>query len=95
MIRVKRSLCGSSPVPFDVLCDVLCAVQMQYKLNERLLAVSHSDRPIAFTDVGDLTGPGHTVHMLEGGQSGVNVRLRRRPPSLCSCVTVSVFTANL
>eukprot|EP00892_Ulva_mutabilis_P004193 jgi/Ulvmu1/2145/UM129_0004.1 len=43
--------------------------QMQYKLNERLLAVHHSRRPIAFTDVGDLTGPGHTVHMLEGTQS--------------------------
>lgn len=34
---------------------------MQYKLNERLLAVLHADRPIAFTDVGDLTGPGNTI----------------------------------
>ena len=35
--------------------------QMQYKLNERLIAVSHSRRPVAFTDVGELTGPGNTI----------------------------------
>ena len=34
---------------------------MQYKMNERLLAVLYSDRPLAFTDVGGLTGPGNTV----------------------------------
>jgi hypothetical protein len=35
--------------------------QMQYRLNERLLALSHSRRPAAFTDVGDLSGPGNTI----------------------------------
>lgn len=35
--------------------------QIQYKLNERLLAVSHARRPVAFTDVGELSGPGNTV----------------------------------
>jgi hypothetical protein len=35
--------------------------QMQYKLNERLLAIAHSRRPVAFTDVGGLHGEGNTV----------------------------------
>lgn len=39
--------------------------QMQYKLNERLIAVSHSRRPVAFTDVGELTGPGNTILLKE------------------------------
>lgn len=36
-------------------------MQMQYRLNERLLAILYSERPAAFTDVGGLTGPGNTV----------------------------------
>ena len=52
-----------------------CAVQMQYKLNERLLAVLYSERPLAFTDVGGLTGPGNTV-AVPGADAAV------RPPLL-------------
>eukprot|EP00892_Ulva_mutabilis_P004197 jgi/Ulvmu1/2149/UM129_0008.1 len=52
--------------PFVYDPNELPLPQMQYKLNERLLAVLHSERPVAFTDVGDLTGPGNTVQMREG-----------------------------
>lgn len=39
---------------------------MQYKLNERLLAVLYSERPLAFTDVAGLTGAGNTVQLNNG-----------------------------
>lgn len=45
------------------------AMHMQYNLNERLLAmlaVLSADRPIAFTDCGDLTGPGDTITVRSG-----------------------------
>lgn len=64
------------PVCADAVCaDAGCgAMQIQYKLNERLLAVSRSKRPLAFTDVGDLTGPGNTVHMPSATASSPQAR---------------------
>eukprot|EP00892_Ulva_mutabilis_P004192 jgi/Ulvmu1/2144/UM129_0003.1 len=53
--------------PFHYDPNELPLPQMQYKLNERLLAVTRSKRPLAFTDVGDLTGPGNTVQMPPSG----------------------------
>lgn len=38
---------------------------MQYRLNERLLAILYSERPVAFTDMGGLTGPGNTVAVTD------------------------------
>ena len=34
-------------------------MQIQYRFNERLLAVTKIDRPVAFTDVADLAGSGN------------------------------------
>ena len=45
--------------------------QMQYKLNERLIAVSHSRRPVAFTDVGELTGPGNTILLRDSSTTNL------------------------
>eukprot|EP00892_Ulva_mutabilis_P007761 jgi/Ulvmu1/5357/UM022_0151.1 len=64
--------------PFHYDPNELPLPQMQYKLNERLLAVLYSERPVAFTDVGGLTGPGNTVavpdavtgDVQEGGSAG-------------------------
>ena len=72
-----------------------CALQMQYKLNERLLAVLYSERPLAFTDVGDLTGPGNTVRM-HGGSGIPPSQVRTAPPprccaALCCAVRSSSF----
>jgi hypothetical protein len=58
-VQVARDI--EDPYHYDP--NELPLPQMQYKLNERLLAVSHSRRPVAFTDVGALTGPGNTVVM--------------------------------
>ena len=48
--------------PFHYDPNELPLPQLQYRLNERLLSVSLSRRPIAFTDVGELTGPGNTIN---------------------------------
>eukprot|EP00892_Ulva_mutabilis_P007760 jgi/Ulvmu1/5356/UM022_0150.1 len=57
--------------PFHYDPNELPLPQMQYKLNERLLAVRYSERPVAFTDVGGLTGPGNTPEVPGvGGLTG-------------------------
>lgn len=43
--------------PFHYDPNQLPLPQMQYRLNERLLAVSKTERPLAFTDVGAIDGP--------------------------------------
>ena len=43
--------------PFHYDPNQLPLPQMQYRLNERLLAVSKTERPLAFTDVGTIDGP--------------------------------------
>jgi hypothetical protein len=43
--------------PFHYDPNQLPLPQMQYRLNERLLAVSKTERPLAFTDFGALLGP--------------------------------------
>jgi predicted membrane chloride channel (bestrophin family) len=45
--------------PFHYDPNQLPLPQMQYRLNERLLAVAQTHRPLAFTDVGGLQGPEH------------------------------------
>jgi hypothetical protein len=49
--------------------------QMQYKLNERLLAVSHTIRPVAFTDFGEIAGPGNQIQF----SSFMHVRSTSQP----------------
>lgn len=51
--------------PFHYDPNELPLPQMQYKLNERLLAVSRTTRPKAFTDFGSLQGPGHLPQVPE------------------------------
>jgi hypothetical protein len=55
--------------------------QMQYKLNERLLAIGHSDRPLAFTDVAELKGPGNTILMPGSGNADVRSMAAVRWPA--------------
>jgi hypothetical protein len=43
--------------PFHYDPNQLPLPQMQYRLNERLLAVSKTERPLAFTDIGAIDGP--------------------------------------
>jgi hypothetical protein len=43
--------------PFHYDPNQLPLPQMQYKLNERLLATTQTERPLAFTDVGHIAGP--------------------------------------
>ena len=45
--------------PFHYDPNELPLPQIQYRFNERLLAVSRTQRPVAFTDIGDLNGPGN------------------------------------
>jgi hypothetical protein len=53
--------------PFHYDPNELPLPQMQYKLNERLLAVTRTTRPVAFTDVGTLEGPANMVQMCSAG----------------------------
>jgi predicted membrane chloride channel (bestrophin family) len=43
--------------PFHYDPNELPLPQIQYRMNERLLAVAKTTRPMAFTDVADLSGP--------------------------------------
>lgn len=45
--------------PFHYDPNELPLPQIQYRLNERLLAVSKTSRPVAFTDWAELAGPGN------------------------------------
>lgn len=45
--------------PFHYDPNELPLPQIQYRLNERLLSVAKSSRPVAFTDIADLGGPGN------------------------------------
>lgn len=47
--------------PFHDDPNELPLPQIQYKFNERLLAISHTSRPVSFTDVGEIMGPGNKV----------------------------------
>lgn len=49
--------------PFHYDPNQLPLPQMQYRLNERLLAVSKTERPLAFTDVGALDGPSNVPQL--------------------------------
>ena len=60
--------------PFHYDPNELPLPQIQYRLNERLLAVSRTGRPVAFTDVADLAGPGNVPAMPS--QAGTPVRLQ-------------------
>ena len=51
--------------PFHYDPNELPLPQLQYKLNERLLSVSHARRPMASTDIGELSGPHNTVVLPE------------------------------
>jgi hypothetical protein len=66
--------------------------QMQYRLNERLIAVSHSRRPVAFTDVGDLTGPGNTVMLRDSPLGRVRADVSH---SLCKFSFFVIFPKNV
>ena len=55
--------------PFHYDPNELPLPQLQYKLNERLLAVSHARRPVASTDVGEISGPHNTVVLPDQVQS--------------------------
>jgi hypothetical protein len=53
--------------PFHYDPNELPLPQIQYRFNERLLAVSRTARPVAFTDVADLAGPGNKPVAVAGG----------------------------
>lgn len=47
--------------PFHDDPNELPLPQIQYKFNERLLAIAHTNRPVSFTDVGEIKGPGNKI----------------------------------
>jgi hypothetical protein len=49
--------------PFHYDPNELPLPQIQYRMNERLLAVAKTIRPVAFTDVADLCGPSNIPHV--------------------------------
>jgi hypothetical protein len=57
-VQVARDI--EDPYHYDP--NELPLPQLQYRLNERLISVSMSKRPIAFTDVARLSGPGNTIN---------------------------------
>jgi hypothetical protein len=61
--------------PFHYDPNELPLPQLQYRLNERLLAVSKTSRPLAFTDMSDLSGTGNVPAVPDLPYTAV------RPPS--------------
>ena len=54
--------------------DQALGVQIQYRFNERLLAVSRTQRPVAFTDVANLSGPGNRPGAIPASAAATPVR---------------------
>jgi hypothetical protein len=45
--------------PFHDDPNELPLPQIQYRFNERLLAIAHTNRPVAFSDIATKKSPGH------------------------------------
>ena len=54
--------------PFHDDPNELPLPQIQYKFNERLLAIAHTNRPVSFTDVGAIKGPGNKIQFTPSPQ---------------------------
>lgn len=54
--------------PFHDDPNELPLPQIQYKFNERLLAIAHTNRPVSFTDVGEIKGPGNKIQFTPSTQ---------------------------
>jgi hypothetical protein len=72
--------------PFHYDPNELPLPQIQYRMNERLLSVAKTTRPVAFTDVADLCGPSNipNVKPVRTHPIHENVIVPGRCQPLCS-----------